>query len=387
MGHPANLILLVSFSGRMLAELAVKAGYPVLALDYFGDYDLQQLCRNVSLRHNFNTAYSVKTLVDAAQTLPGAAVVYGAGLENHPAEVARLAENRQLLGNSPDTLVRVRNPFLLTEALQAGGFAAPETQPAAPTPANHATRRWLWKSLRSGGGIGVAPWSGSMPPQAGILQAWLPGMVGSVVFVANGERAVLLGLTEQLSERKPFFAPGFKYCGNLLPPRLAAGQVARLLAQLQALATYLTQTFGLRGINGIDFVWHQEQAWTIEVNPRISASLELMDWLFGIDSFKMHVQSFSGQLPDFNLTAALTTPGASGKAIVYAPCDLTVGDTSQWPARGIKDVPHPGEQIEQGQPVCTILTQGASSDDCLQRLRVQAARLRNEFQPVAARLN
>lgn len=387
MSHPPELILLASFTGRMLAELAVKAGYPVLAVDYFGDHDLQQLCQNVSLRHNFKVDYSAAALVDAAQTLPGAAVVYGASLENHPDEVARLATNRQLLGNSPETLERVRNPFLLTELLQAGGFAAPETRPANSPPATPAAERWLWKSLHGGGGIGVEPWNGSMPSQAGILQAWLPGMVGSMVFVANGEQAVLLGLTEQLSERAPFYAPGFKYCGNLLPPRLPADQLARLLTELQSLADYLTQTFGLRGINGVDFVWHKGQAWTIEVNPRISASTELMDRLYGINSFAMHVQAFSGQLPAFDLPAALADHKAAGKAIIYAPYDLTVGDTGNWSARGIKDVPHSGEQIEQGQPVCTLLTEGDSAADCLQKLRLQAARLIETFEPLGAEHN
>jgi predicted ATP-grasp superfamily ATP-dependent carboligase len=195
---------------------------------------------------------------------------------------------------------------------------------------------------------------------------------------------VLLGITEQLSDREPFHAPGFKYCGNLMPPHLPAKQLAGLLAKLQALATYLTQTFGLRGINGVDFIWYEELVWTIEVNPRISASLELMDRLYGIDSFTMHVESFSGQLPAFDLSAALATHHAAGKAIVYAPYNLTVGDTSDWPARGIKDVPHPGEQIEQGHPVCTLLAEGTSPADCLQKLRLQATRLIEAFQPLAA---
>lgn len=387
MSYSSELILLASFSGRMLAELAVKAGYPVLALDYFGDYDLQQLCQNVSLRHNFNADYSAQALVDAAQTLPGLAVVYGASLENHPAEVARLAKNRQLLGNSPESLKRVRDPFLLAETLKAGGFTAPETRPAESPPANHSAKRWLWKSLHGGGGIGVEPWKGAMPSQSGILQEWLPGMVGSVAFVANGEQAVLLGITEQLSEREPFYAPGYKYCGNLMPPRLPAKQLARLVVELRALAGYITRTFGLQGINGVDFVWHNKQVWTIEVNPRISASLELMDRLYSIDSFTMHVQAFSGQLPAFDLPATLATHNAVGKAIIYAPYELTVGDTSQWSARGIKDVPHSGEQILQGQPVCTILTEGNSSADCLHKLKLQAAGLIEEFQPFAIEHN
>ncbi len=379
MPHQTELILLTGFSGRMMAELAVKAGYPVMALDYFGDFDLQQLCRSVSLRHNFNLNYSAAALADAAATLPGAAVVYGASLENHPAEVARLAKNRKLLGNPPAALRRVRNPFLLAKTLQIAGFAMPETLPAKTPPIKHTHVDWLWKPLHGGGGLGVTTWPGPLPQQPGILQQRLPGMVGSMSFVANGREAVLLAVTEQLPGSEAFFAPGFKYGGNLLPPRLPAPHLARLLDELARLAAHLTRSFGLWGINGVDFVWHQERAWTLEVNPRISASLELTDLLFGIDSFAMHVQSFSGQLPDFNLSAALAASAAAGKAIVYAPQDILLGDTSGWPARGIKDVPHPGEQIEQGHPVCTILASAGTPDNCLHQLQAQAAQLTHEF--------
>ena len=380
MSHPTAPILLVGFSARMLAELAVKAGYQVLALDYFGDTDLQQRCPSLSLKHDFNVEYSATALVDASKKLAGSAVVYGAGLENHPAAVERLAQKRQLLGNSQETLRQVRNPFRLAAALKAGGFAFPETLSVAQAPDNHSSRRWLWKPLRGGGGVGVKPWSGTPPPQPGIVQELLPGLVGSAAFVANGRQAVLLGVTEQLAERQTFGATGFKYCGNLVPPRLRTTQLAALVAELHALTNHLTKIFALRGINGLDFVWHQERVWMIEINPRFTASLELIDTSYGLRIFDLHVRAFAGQLPDFSLTQALTRSSAAGKAILYAPDDVTMGDTGHWSSRGIKDIPHSGELVRQGHPVCTILTTGATPTDCLQQLRLRADELKQEFQ-------
>lgn len=380
MSKPEAPILLVSFTARMLAELAVKAGYPVLALDYFGDADLQALCPSVSLRHDYNAEYSATALVDVAKDLSGSAVVYGASLENHPDQVARLAQGRQLLGNSPETLRRVRDPFLLAEALRSGNFAYPTTTSPAQKPADSSQKRWLWKALQGGGGIGVQFWSGTSPPQSGILQEWLPGMVGSVAFVANGRQAVLLGITEQLVERRAFGATGFKYCGNLTPPRLQSTQLKAMIDELRALVDHLVKTFELRGVNGLDFIWHRERVWTVEANPRPTASMELMDLVYGIRVFDIHVRSFTGQLPGFDLARAMADGPAAGKAILYAPYDVTIDETNNWSNEGIRDIPHSGEQIKQGHPVCTILTTGARPSNCLRKLQSKASKIKQKFQ-------
>jgi predicted ATP-grasp superfamily ATP-dependent carboligase len=379
MHNPEQPILLVSLTARMLAELAVNASYRVLAVDYFGDTDLQARCPSVSLRHDYGRDYSAAALVDVANSLPAAGVVYGASLENHPAEVARLADNRKLLGNSPETLDQVRNPILLAKALRAGGFAGPQTVPARADVIIDPTQRWLWKPFRGGGGHEVRYWNGKTPGKEGVLQTYLPGMVGSATFLANGRQAVVLGLTEQLVGQPAFGAAGFGYCGNLLPPRLPPGELASLLQEIRPLVAYLTQTFGLKGLNGLDFVWHQARVWTIEVNPRPSASLELIDLAYGIRVFDRHVRSFNDELPDFDLPEQLVGGPAAGKAILFAPYDVVLGDTGHWVAQGFRDVPHPGEQIRQNHPVCTILTTGATPADCLQALYAKAARLKRSF--------
>jgi predicted ATP-grasp superfamily ATP-dependent carboligase len=373
-------ILLVGITARMLAELAVKAGYSVLALDYFGDLDLQALCPSVSLRYDYNQRYSANTLVDAATELTAPYVIYGASLENHPAEVARLAGGRELLGNDPSTLEQVRDPLLLADALKAGGFAFPATfVPESDITADR-TRRWLWKPRRSGGGHGIYPWrpGGNLQPD-GVLQERLAGIVGSAVFVADGRQAVLLGLTEQLVGRRAFGASGFGYCGNLVPPRLKPSELSPLLREMQAVVTHLTKTFGLRGLNGLDFIWHRGRAWCVEVNPRPSASLELIDLAYSIRVFDAHVRAFGGELPAFDLGEALKSSPAAGKAILFAARDVRLNDTDRWVAQGIRDVPHAGEQIKARHPVCTILATAATPMACLRQLWSKAAKLKRQL--------
>ncbi len=374
-------ILLIGYTARQLAELATRAGFAVTALDYFGDADLRALCPSRSLRHDLGgQAYSAAALTDAARAVPARAVVYGASFENHPDLVAELARGRELLGNTPATLARVRDPGELAAVLRAGGFRWPETRLAGGPPPPR-RQRWLWKPLHSGGGHGVRPWRGGPAPAAGLLQRQLGGMVASAAFVADGRRAVVLGLTEQLIGRRAFGAAGFRYCGNLSPPRLRPGERAALAAQAQAVAAHLTAVFGLRGVNGLDFVWHQQELWTLEVNPRPSASLELFDADRPGSVFAAHVRACQGRLPP---PTPVPVQPARGKAILFAPADVRVGDTTGWTVLGRRDIPHPGERIARGHPICTLMAEAASPDACLAALRRKAAAVRHSLLPARA---
>ncbi len=222
------MILLVSVSARMLAELATREGHDVVAVDRFGDLDLQRLCPSVSIMRDLGGRGGMAELVDAAERIPAESVVYGAGLENRPDLVARLAAGRTLLGCAPQTLRRVRDPALLGASLRAAGLAYPRTFSAreAPVRADRA-RRWLRKPIRGGGGRGVREWRGGRPAGDVIVQERIAGLPCSAAAVADGRSAALLGVSEQLIGRRALGARGYKWCGNVVPPRLPAGEQQR----------------------------------------------------------------------------------------------------------------------------------------------------------------
>lgn len=374
-------ILLAGITVRMLAELAKRAGYAVLSLDYFGDADLRSLCPGISLLRDHNISYTPDALVNAANGLDAPFVVYSASLENHPNHVARLAQKRTLLGNAPETLFRVRDSRQLAAALQSAGFCFPqtvwpgdETRPDISGP--DISGRWLWKPIRSGGGHGIRDWHGEPLAKEGILQERLTGMVGSATFVANGLEGLLVGLTKQLIGKEVFGANEFRYCGNVMPPPLPQEELLILLQEVRTIVNHLTAEFGLRGLNGLDFIWHEGRVWTIELNPRPTASIELMDWAYDLRLFAAHVQAFTGQLPSFDLEQAMRDAPAAGKAILFAAEDITLGDTGSWFERGIRDIPYPGEHIRRGNPVCTVLAMAASPELCEQKLEQRVAELK-----------
>jgi predicted ATP-grasp superfamily ATP-dependent carboligase len=319
----------------MLADLARRDD--VIAFDLFGDRDLRA-ARVVKRR-------SLTALVDAAVEMPPGAVIYGASFENHPKLVERLAERHRLLGNPPDTLRAVRDPVQLGAAL---GDLYARTTFTAPS-----SGRWLRKPLRGGGGIRVREWRGGALRAGTYLQEHIEGVPCSVAAVADGQDAVVLGLSEQLVGLRAFGVRGHRWCGNLVPPRVPVP-----VDRAQAICSRLTAAFGLRGLFGVDFVWDGECAWVVEVNPRPTASLEAIEAAYGVRVFEP--------------PAVVGKPlRAAGKAVVFATEDVVVGEF----APGVRDVPHPGERIAKGRPICTVVSTAATPDEVLAGLEEQAAAL------------
>jgi predicted ATP-grasp superfamily ATP-dependent carboligase len=320
----------------MLGELAVAAGYEVIALDHFGDVDLRAVAPGA-------TACSNDGLVALAADVGADAVVYGAGFENRPELVRRLASGRELLGTAPERLADVRDPWAVGAAARAAGARFPETR-AAGTSAGGA---WLRKPRLGGGGRGVRRWKGGALRPNEILQRHVHGLSCSAVAIGDGRRATVLGLTEQL--HRP---PGFAWMGNVVPPDLPAGELAELDGRLRSTCAEVAARFGVRGAFSVDAIWDSRDAWILEVNPRPPASLEL----FGPGCFEAHVRGARG------LDVSGLSPGhvASVKLVLYADRDVRAPDPGWWPAGLVRDIPRAGEEIKRGAPVCTLISAGAS---------------------------
>ena len=335
-------VLVVAVSARMLAELAVGDGYEVTALDRFGDVDLRALAPGA-------TAPTSDGLAALAADVDADAVVYGAGLENRPDLVRELADGRELLGTPADLLEAVRDPWAVGAAARAAGARAPQTRAPGEVPeaaGGPVRRAWLRKPRRSGGGHGVREWRGGLLRATEVLQRRVDGLSCSAVAIADGRSAVVLGLTEQLH-----LGPGFRWTGNLTPPRLPDAQRDELDGQLRAVCSEVTGRFGVRGAFGVDAVWDGRHAWVLEVNPRPSASLEL----FGPGSFEAHVRGARGH----GLPVAGVAPAqgcAAVKLVLFADRTVCAPDPGWWPAGVARDIPRAGETIRRGAPVCTLVS-------------------------------
>jgi predicted ATP-grasp superfamily ATP-dependent carboligase len=344
----------------MLAQLAVADGYAVTALDRFGDVDLRAIAPGATASNN-------DALTALAADIDTDAVVYGSGLENRPDLVAALSQRRELLGTPPERLAAVRDPWAIGAAARAAGARAPETRSVDEPPnvadSGRSTREpdeWLRKPRHGGGGRGVRRWMGGQLRPTEILQRRISGLSCSAVAIGDGRRATVLGVTEQLHRQ------GFQWTGNLTPPRLPAGELVELDGQLRAVCAEVTARFGVCGAFGVDAVWDGRHTWVLEVNPRPPAGLEL----FGPGSFAAHVRGSRG----LGLPTSGSPPASSCarvKVVLFADRDLRAPDPGWWPAGLVCDVPHAGEMIPRGAPVCTLV----STSDGAPEIAARGARL------------
>ena len=355
----------------MLADLARRDGQRVVAFDLFGDRDLRRNASRVVTPAELGGG-GLTALVDAAAEVPGRGVVYGASFENHPALVARLGRRHALLGNTPQTLRAVRDPQRLGAVLGDEGLMYPRTFAAAPDARGG---RWLRKPLRGGGGTRVREWRGGRLPAGTVVQQRIRGVACSAAAAGDGTDAVVLGICEQLIGARAFGVRGHRWCGNLSPPRLPAAQREALLSQARVICSHLAAAFGLRGLFGVDLIWDGERAWTIEVNPRPTASLEVIESADGVGVFDAHLRGCAGELPRIEPGHG----GAAGKAVLFATEPVVIGDSERWLERGVRDVPHPGDRIAAGHPICTVVAAGTTPEAVLAALDERAARLRRDL--------
>jgi uncharacterized protein len=334
-------LLLAGVSVRAFAESAAAAGFRVDAIDAFGDLDL----RAVATFHALSGAYSAKAVALRSRGLSATHCAYTSNFENHPRELTALVADRILLGNTPEVIRRVRDPFALAQVLPT----APTVLASAPTNGG----RWLIKPRRSGGGHAISEWRpGAALPRNCILQERIPGESGSIVFAADGRSIAPLAFTHQL------VAADFRYVGNIL---VAPIDGAVMLAEI------VTREFGLVGVNGIDFIVNDGRPIPIEVNPRYTAAMELAERLYGISIARVHADACQGKLPNFAPEPRRTTVG---KAIAYAKTTMVMGDTTSWLAdSSVRDIPMPGSRIPAGRPICTVFAEARTVAECEAALR------------------
>jgi uncharacterized protein len=375
-------VAIAGVTTRALATSAARSGWQVTAVDGFGDLDLRAVATRVVVQRGGAQGCTP----DLIRTLRADYAAYTSNFENHPESVALLMNGRRLLGNPPEVLAKVRNPMELMRTLRRRGFVTPSTRAGAP-PRGAPVGDWLLKPRRSGGGHGTRVWRrGQTVSRAHYLQQRIEGIPGSIAFVADGARAMPLGISRQLVGERRLGARGFRYCGSLLATDRGFPlfrQHDRVEEAARALAGAATREFNLVGLNGIDFIARHGVPYPIEINPRYSASMELVERVLGVALFELHANGCEGKLPS-QVPMRRTPVRIAGKAVVFARRNLTVGDTQGWLLIDtIADVPHAGERITRGHPICTVFGEASSLEVCRRTLLRRAEWVYRSVEPGA----
>jgi predicted ATP-grasp superfamily ATP-dependent carboligase len=343
--------LVVSASGRALSRSAARHGIPVVVLDLFNDVDTRALAlasRACAGRHGrFHRTRLLQAVRELAPIGGYAGLVYGSGLEGRPALLQALSRQCVLLGNTPETVARAKDPEFFFPLLDRLGIPHPEVRMTVP----RNPQGWLAKRVGGAGGAHVRQAHLGWPrKERRYFQRFQPGRVMSALFLADGTRARLVGLNEQwtvaLSRAALFAYGGAVTVDDVAEPLRAAASGA---------AARLTETLGLRGLNGLDFILAGDAPRVLELNPRPTATLDLYDDAIPGGLFAQHLLACAGRLE----VGAVPYTSSRAHAIVYAACAWHVPHTFDWP-EWVTDIPAGGSLIPPGAPVCTVHAQGES---------------------------
>ncbi len=367
----------VGASGRAAAASLVRAGVTPWVVDLFADRDTQRVAECIRCPFDQYPA-ALPSLCEGFARSP---VLYTGGLENHPEVVAQIAADHELWGNDPGVLQKVRDPFFLQDA----GILMPHTRQSLPS-----TGRWLRKARSAGGqGIRWAHENDTLQPGE-YFQEHLDGPAFSAQYRTSKGKTALLGVTLQLVGTPWLHAEPFHYTGNIGPllpsPREEEGdrrQNALAHAnlcqeELEELGRTLPTLTGLHGVWGIDFILHDGRPHLLEVNPRYTAAMEVLELVHGFSVFN-HSSSVS------------TGCTCVGKAIYFAPHRIRFPVVGPWDADlalpfdpwrvpGFADLPVAGEVIERGWPVLTFYSSSDAASEVQNRLQLRAAELDRLFE-------
>jgi uncharacterized protein len=344
-------IIIVANSARALASSAKRAGFAPLSIDVFGDDDTRETSlAAIKLEGGLADGLAPDKVARAVETLITAygpiGLTYGAGFEQQPETIAAIARETRIFGNDAETLKRAKDPVALARLCAAIGVSHPPIAFAAPDE----PERWLVKRRGGAGGGHIAAAAGPSPtPRDCYFQQRVAGRNISALFVANGKKAEIIGLSAQWTAPTP--ASPFRYGGAAGPIDLGAAhaeEIARCVASL-------TSALGLVGLNSVDFLVSEEAVWLIEINPRPGATLDVFEPNEGA-LFTHHVAACEGYLKPVPMGLSL-----KAAEIVYAPIDMTPRVEWNWPD-WVVDRPPPGTRIAEGDPLCTALASGATVD-------------------------
>jgi predicted ATP-grasp superfamily ATP-dependent carboligase len=276
---------------------------------------------------------------------------------------------------------------------------------------------WLRKPLDSAGGQRISIWSAAEVNRANnesnrhrYFQERKAGIPISAVFVAAEGEASLLGVTRQLvggdwraalhSADDTDFAPSgtdsvrpedissFRYCGSIGPWVLDE----HLYRKLRNIGDVLSRACGLVGLFGVDAILGADEIWPVEINPRYTASIEVLERASAVRTGRRRARRLLAIEWHEAACCFRKVPGplgqsdeaVSGKLIYYAPADCRFSrSAAQWAVEqnlgrtrpAVADIPAADTRFRSGQPMLTLLVDGPSESSVCKELRRGAEEL------------
>ena len=362
-------IIIISLSGRGLAQALNAAGFRVAVVDLFGDVDTQALAERViriEAREGFRL--DPEQTLGALQTLTaegfGPRVIVGSGFEDALELHGEISARYQVLGADTDILRQLHSRTELFSRLGAR-VDVPLT---AERP--RGSERWLAKYNGGSGGWHVTTVSQTdTAPEGDYFQAYKAGNSLSAIGLADEQNCALVAVNEHLvcgtNVHRDYRYTGAVSVHDIKPD---------LIPRSEHALTEVANLTGLRGCFGIDFIYGRDGVlWVVDVNPRPPATLALCADRAAV--MQQHVAVCSGRRL---LYSRPETTHCRAHWVVYSNAAWVVPDRFTWPD-AVADIPRAGATVAAQHPLCTLETEARSDVEA-------TATLEREFRNLAKAL-
>jgi uncharacterized protein len=345
-----KLLIVAAISSRPYVAAAVEAGFEVVAIDAFADVDTLQMAKKTFQVDVTNGQFEHKQLLNVLGGLDlyeCAGFCYGAGFEVDPEVLNEIGKVLPVVGNKAETVRASKDPQLFSVLCETQDMDYPQTVFKKP----NVVDGWLMKTAGASGGMHVRPLTSESLETGNVYyQKLQAGVPISCLFLANGKRAKIIGYNEQWCSPAVDFP--YRYGGAV--SHAEVGESTKAIIEI--FVNDITKKLDLRGINSCDFVLEGTQLFALEINPRLSATLDLYPAKKG-SLFEAHVKaSLEGDLQDVEVDEI-----SKAHHIIYATKKINIANMD-WPT-WVSDIPQANSKIEIGMPVCTVTAVASSSAD------------------------
>jgi len=398
-------IAIAGFSVRAAAQCAKRQGFEVVAIDMCADRDLLSECI-VHLRLDDPNWPSVLNSL-----YPSAPLLLAGGMEQRIELLAQCHLATKRPGPNGSQLAAMRNSRNWEDWANSSEIGWPLTihrlQDVVQILNQSPNGPWLLKSLQSAGGIGISELVDKLEQRAtdhmkqmnAYIQKRLQGETVGITFLSSEFGCAVVGAAAALPAPART-ARKFVYRGSLGPIRLPS----QLVDKLQRFANVASKESQILGLWQADFLLDKNELTLLEINPRWSASMDLLDAQLNLHLVEMHVASVCKLLSPrsferFNRYCLdqfdKQHNSMLGKLIVYAgvPMTITNAQSDTWWAHRWErsthgadnqvqyaDIPTAGTSISQGDPLLSVLTTGNSAKAVLDVLEaVNACSVANQI--------
>ena len=381
-------VLIVGIDLIALARSLKELGMKVYSSDFFGDQDLLQLCEDslsiIKQRGGTSCGYlegmfNPQEIVDGALRLNEKysvdACLLSSGLEDDYEALAKLYEDVRVVGNSLESIRSVRDRKEFFRILKSLSIEHPFTIivsdfEEAKRSAKDIGYPVMLKPCYGCGGSNIHLTQNVdelrklynahfKHHEEFVVQEFVDGVPMSASILSTKSDTIVLTINRQLlGLRITGQKERFGYCGNIVPTMVNQN----IKNRVESIAKKITTKFRLKGSNGIDFVYSSGKIFVIEVNPRFQGTLECVERTLNLNLVEMHLKAcLKNELPRINREAKAVYT----RMILYAPKRLHVPNLSCF--KDVKDIPFKGVIVEEGEPLCSLITEGLTEKESYER--------------------